>query len=81
MKLPILLTLLVSFFSITAQHKVTKPEIGIVADFEQDSLLYANGYKYLVESVVKCFSPIKYSDQQFEEKLKQFQNFTYQFLP
>lgn len=72
MKFTVFLAVLLSFNSLCAQHKVTKPEIGIVGDFEQDSLLYANGYKYLVESVVKCFSPIKVSDQEFEEKLKEF---------
>src|SRR5262245_38027982 len=64
--------LLFSAISLSAQRKVAKPEIGIVADFEQDSLLQANGYKYLVESIVKCFLPIKISDQQFDERLKQF---------
>jgi len=72
MKLYFVSAFLCSVVSLCAQHKVAKPEIGIVADFEQDSLLHANGYNYLVESIVKCFSPIKISDQQFEERLKQF---------
>ena len=74
MKFFLLPILLFSIISLSAQSKVAKPEIGIVADFEQDSLLHANGYNYLVESIVKCFSPIKISDQQFEEKLKQFRS-------
>ena len=72
MKLTFLSISLFSLLSLSAQHKVTKPEIGIVADFEQDSLLNAAGYNYLVESIVKCFSPIKISEQQFDERLKQF---------
>jgi hypothetical protein len=72
MKLTLFSLFLFSLLSVAAQPKVTKPEIGIVGDFEQDSLLHANGYKYLVESIVKCFSPIKISDQQFEDRVKQF---------
>ena len=45
------------------------PAIGIVQDYENDSLLNASGYKFLIESIGKCFSPIKVTDQQFEEKL------------
>jgi sugar phosphate isomerase/epimerase len=74
MKFFLLPILLFSIISLSAQSKVAKPEIGIVADFEQDSLLHANGYNYLVESIVKCFSPVKISDQQFEERLKQFRS-------
>ena len=72
MKLTLFAALLLSVLSLSAQNRGAKPEIGIVADFEQDSLLHANGYNYLVESIVKCFSPTKISDQQFEERLKQF---------
>ena len=45
------------------------PEIGIVQDLENDSLLSASGYRYLIESTTKCFSPIKVTEQQFQEKL------------
>ena len=72
MKLTVFSLFLFSIISVSAQHKAGKPEIGVVADFEQDSLLHATGYNYLVESIVKCFSPIKITDQQFEERLKQF---------
>jgi sugar phosphate isomerase/epimerase len=72
MKLTLSVVFFLSVLSVAGQHKVTKPEIGIVADFEQDSMLYANGYKYVVESVVKCFSPTKVTDTQFEENLKAF---------
>ena len=74
MKFLLTIVFLSSVLSLSAQRKATKPEIGIVGDFEQDSLLHAAGYKYLVESIVKCFSPIKISDQQFEERLKQFRS-------
>ena len=62
---------LLSLLAITvnAQHKQTKPAIGIVQDYENDSLIHASGYKFLIESISKCFSPLKVSDQQFEEKL------------
>jgi sugar phosphate isomerase/epimerase len=46
-----------------------KPEIGIVQNLENDSLLRASGYRYLIESTAKYFSPIKVTDQQFQEKL------------
>ncbi len=42
-----------------------KPEIGIVQPLERDSLLYADGYRYLSESIAKCFSP-SVSDAQFK---------------
>lgn len=74
MKLTLFSVFLCSILSVSAQRKVTAPEIGIVADFEQDSLLHANGYKYLVESIVKCFSPVKISNEQFDLRLKEFRN-------
>lgn len=55
-----------------AQRSSQKPEIGIVQDFEKDSLLHAIGYGYLVESVAKCFSPRKISEQQFLDNLQKF---------
>lgn len=56
--------------SVPAQEKGRVPEIGIVQDFENDSLLGASGYHYMVESVANCFSPRTISDRQFQEKLK-----------
>lgn len=47
------------------------PEIGIVENLSNDSLLYANGYRHLVESVGKLFSPRTITDQQFDDILKQ----------
>ena len=55
--------------SITTTISAQKPEIGIVQDLENDSLLRASGYRYLIESTAKCFSPIKVTEQQFQEKL------------
>ncbi len=55
--------------SITITISAQKPEIGIVQDLENDSLLRASGYRYLIESTAKCFSPLKVSEQQFQEKL------------
>jgi sugar phosphate isomerase/epimerase len=56
-----------------AQKKSKKPEIGIVQDYENDSLLAASGYHYLVESAAKCFYPSKVSDKQFHNTIEVFQ--------
>jgi sugar phosphate isomerase/epimerase len=45
------------------------PPIGIVANLEQDSLLAAAGYSFIVESVAKLISPENVSDQKFEVNL------------
>ncbi len=55
---------------LTAQKNGSAPEIGIVQNLENDSLLHACGYGYLVESIAKRFSPKNVTDQQFEEELK-----------
>ena len=54
---------------VNAQQK-TVPEIGVVQDIENDSLLQAFGYKYLVENTTKLLSPRTVSDEQFQVKLK-----------
>jgi sugar phosphate isomerase/epimerase len=46
-----------------------RPGVGIVQDMENDSLLHAAGYTCLLESVAKCISPRKVSEQQFQERL------------
>lgn len=56
------------------QKKNGKPEIGIAQDFQNDSLLYANGYRYLVESASKTIYPSKLSDQQFQDNVTAFKN-------
>lgn len=53
------------FFFIPATIYGQKPQIGIVQDLENDSLISASGYRYLIESTTKCFSPKKVTDEQF----------------
>jgi len=48
------------------------PAIGIVSNYEHDSLLHANGYGYIVESISRCFSPRSVSDEQFQQHLERF---------
>jgi sugar phosphate isomerase/epimerase len=48
-----------------------KPEIGIASDLKNDSLLYALGYRDLVESIAKLFSPKAVSEEQFQKNLIQ----------
>jgi sugar phosphate isomerase/epimerase len=67
--------LLVLFAAITAHAQVKShiPEIGVVQSIENDSLLQAQGYRYMVESVAKLVSPKTVTDEQFEvnkEKIK-----------
>src|SRR5687767_1668349 len=70
MKTAILATIL-SFItlSIYAQRKTPLPEIGIVQSLENDSLVRAYGYRYLVESIAKLISPKNVTAQQFEENV------------
>ncbi len=69
MKVIVFLLLISTLFSAIGQI----PEIGIVNDMEQDSMLYAAGYRSLSESISKCFSPKNLTDTQFTEKLKAIQ--------
>ena len=62
--------LLIVFWATTLPAQT--PEIGIVENLEQDSLFHAAGYKYLSESISKCFSPKNLTDAQFEERLKMY---------
>ncbi len=55
----------------TVKAQGNPPAIGIVENMANDSLLYANGYLHLVESVSKIFSPRTVSDQQFDNNLNQ----------
>ncbi|MBA4053757.1 MAG: sugar phosphate isomerase/epimerase [Marivirga sp.] len=57
-----------------SQKRNKKPEIGIAQDFQNDSLLYASGYRYVVESAAKCIYPSKVSDQQFHDNITAFKN-------
>ncbi|MEO7991462.1 MAG: sugar phosphate isomerase/epimerase family protein [Chryseolinea sp.] len=60
----------VAIASLHAQSKTAVPEIGVVNDIENDSLLHAFGYRYVVESTNKILSPRKVSDQQFTDQLQ-----------
>lgn len=63
----------VLLFAVTfvwAQNKL--PSIGMVGNVENDSLLHANGYGFLVESIAKCISPRLVSEEQFERNLEVF---------
>src|SRR5687768_6463902 len=71
MKTAILATILsLITLSIYAQRKSPLPEIGIVQNLENDSLVRAYGYRYLVESIAKLISPKNVTAQQFEENVK-----------
>jgi sugar phosphate isomerase/epimerase len=60
--------------SLQAQKKITTPEIGVVQDIENDSLLYAFGFRYLIESTPKLLSPRTVSDQQFQNTLQKIKS-------
>lgn len=65
-----------------AQKKIKTPEIGVVQNIENDSLLRQYGYRYVVESVGKLISPKTVSEQQFElnlHKIKKLQTPMYAF--
>ncbi|WP_224996103.1 sugar phosphate isomerase/epimerase [Cesiribacter sp. SM1] len=68
----ILLLLLMSMAATasTAQEKTKIPDIGIVQDYENDSLLNAQGYRYLVESTQKIFSPAAVPEQEYRQHLE-----------
>lgn len=53
---------------VNAQKK-SVPDIGIVQNIENDSLLHTMGYQYLVENTTKLLSPRTVSDEQFPGKL------------
>ena len=66
MKLVIVLFWFTSCFPLLAQ----RPEIGIVLDLENDSLLSASGYRYVEVSISKYFSPRNVPDDAFAENLR-----------
>ena len=69
--------LIYSFCSIlntNAQNELTSPKIGMVQDYENDELLEAQGYKYLIESTQKLFSPQNVSEEQFQIHLQNIGN-------
>lgn len=68
-KLYLLLALFLVNLSATAQQKPAAPEIGVVQQMDQDSLLKTMGYKYLLESTRRILSPQNVTDQQFQDLL------------
>lgn len=64
-----LLLLSVTAITCLGQSKTALPEIGVVQDYENDSLLQAQGYQFLVESTHKLFSPIEVSEQAYQDRL------------
>jgi sugar phosphate isomerase/epimerase len=60
----------VAIASLHAQSKRVVPEIGVVNDIENDSLLHSFGYRYVVESTNKILSPRNVSNQQFRDQLQ-----------
>src|SRR5688572_26149779 len=53
-----------------AQKKTSIPEIGVVQNIENDSLVQTQGYRYMVESVGKLISPRTVNDEQFTVNLE-----------
>jgi len=72
----ILFRIYISFFLIAGapfvQLHAQTPEIGVVMDHSSDSLVYASGYRYIVENVVKYFSPLTVDEATFEKNLSAF---------
>jgi sugar phosphate isomerase/epimerase len=48
-----------------------QPDFGIINGIEQDSLLYANGYRFIEENTQQKFSPLNVSREQFLVKLQE----------
>lgn len=75
MKNFLFLCLIITIFPITNHaQRMAVPEIGVVQRLENDSLLHAQGYRYLVESTATLLSPRKVSEQQFKAHLKQIKS-------
>jgi sugar phosphate isomerase/epimerase len=66
-----LVLLAVSFITVQsfAPQKEDIPQLGIVSSIEQDSLIYASGFRMLGESVNRMLSP-SLSEEQFEANLQ-----------
>lgn len=57
-----------------AKAQPARPEIGVARDMEEDSLLSASGYGYMVESIGKIMSPVSIEDGRFAENLAVIQS-------
>jgi sugar phosphate isomerase/epimerase len=73
-KIYILGLLVLAGLTSQGQMNLVAPEIGVVQDFENDSLLLASGFHYLVESTPKILSPRNVSDQEFQTRLQTIKN-------
>ena len=74
MRILFLFCFCLSAFAIRAQNKTDLPQIGIVQNIENDSLLHAFGFTCLVEATPKLLSPEKVSDHQFQEYVQRIKN-------
>lgn len=45
------------FLAMQSNAQITKPQIGITSSYKSDSLLYAQGFTYIEESVTRILSP------------------------
>ncbi len=68
-KLLTFLTVILVSLSATAQKKPAPPQIGVVQEMDQASVLQTMGYKYLLESTRRILSPQNVTDQQFKAML------------
>jgi sugar phosphate isomerase/epimerase len=75
MKNAVLLCLLIiASNTLNAQKKTGTPEIGVVQNIENDSLLEHFGYRYLVESVGKMVSPRSVTEEQFQANVQKIKS-------
>jgi sugar phosphate isomerase/epimerase len=69
-KIYFLLIFSLATFQLHAQKKITAPEIGVVQNIENDSLLRVFGFRCLVEATPKLLSPRNVSEEQFQLNLQ-----------
>ena len=74
LKIYILSLMVLTGLTSQAQMKIAIPEIGVVQELENDSLLVECGFRYLVESTPKILSPRNVSDQDFQDQLQTIKN-------
>ncbi|AHM59626.1 xylose isomerase [Flammeovirgaceae bacterium 311] len=65
----LLITASIAGTSCIAQKNMDAPKIGVVHEYENDSLLHAQGYSFLVESTQKIFSPATVAEPEYREHL------------
>lgn len=74
LKIYILSLMVLTGLTSQAQMKIVVPEIGVVQELENDSLLMKCGFRYLVESTPKILSPRNVSIEEFQDRLKTIKN-------